>query len=464
MASLASPTDTAPSIMKNKSKVVSPRKQVSLNVYHLHKELKELDLLERLKETEVRTPTIKSKIKIFTALLEYNSITTGTELVKHREEQRITEKREGKTLEERRITEQSYRRIFAKILAKNILRLRGEGDSVREVQQSALGLFGKASSPHNCHVEMSFLLNHARSVQQGNMFGDAAGVEWKKDPEIKDKKSRAGMNLDRSPRHAAPHAEKRSTTLRKPKPLGIMGSPRDGDDGEFLSSSILIYDNEAGSENVRDGLSRSSLFGDGTMEMSALNGQARSTERTPSNLGNTSVHRRNFQLPSASERSQHPMLKEFRDTRVLQLQRTNGMLNDALAAQKVVVDETEHVLLELRNELVKASGKDGVALEALKNTLSLDRIDALLGRVKASQREAGRVRAEAMLSPMKSEYIRSPRRGGVTGPGNPGPNEAHGIAFDDLNTPGVGPAKRESEDSGLRGMGSKGANIIAWSN
>ena len=95
------------------------------------------------------------------------------------------------------------------------------------------------------------------------MFGDAAGVEWKKDPEIKDKKSRAGMNLDRSPRHAAPHAEKRSTTLRKPKPLGIMGSPRDGDDGEFLSSSILIYDNEAGSENVRDGLSRSSFFGDG---------------------------------------------------------------------------------------------------------------------------------------------------------------------------------------------------------
>ena len=99
-----------------------------MNVYHLHKELKELDLLERLKETEVRTPTIKSKIKIFTALLEYNSITTGTELVKHREEQRITEKREGKTLEERRIAEQSYRRIFAKILAKNILRLRGEGD------------------------------------------------------------------------------------------------------------------------------------------------------------------------------------------------------------------------------------------------------------------------------------------------------------------------------------------------
>ena len=45
------------------------------------------------------------------------------------------------------------------------------------------------------------------------------------------------------------------------------------------------------------------------------------------------------------------------------MQRTNGMLNDALAAQKVVVDETEHVLLELRNELVKASGKDGVALD-----------------------------------------------------------------------------------------------------
>ena len=75
------------------------------------------------------------------------------------------------------------------------------------------------------------------------------------------------------------------------------------------------------------------------------------------------------------------------------------MLNSSLHAQSSVVDETEHVLLELRDDVSKKKtnsssneSSDGIAKDV--NNMSLDRIDSLLGRVKAAQREAGRAIVE----------------------------------------------------------------------
>ena len=80
------------------------------------------------------------------------------------------------------------------------------------------------------------------------------------------------------------------------------------------------------------------------------------------------------------------------EQRILQLERNVEMLNSSLHAQSSVVDETEHVLLELRDDVSKKrtnSGSngsgDGIAKDV--NNMSLDRIDSLLGRVKAAQRE-----------------------------------------------------------------------------
>ena len=69
----------------------------AINTYQLHKELQRLEGLGQLKESEVRTPTFKIKIKVFTALLELNDISSCTDLMASREEERIKEKRSGKS-------------------------------------------------------------------------------------------------------------------------------------------------------------------------------------------------------------------------------------------------------------------------------------------------------------------------------------------------------------------------------
>ena len=87
------------------------------------------------------------------------------------------------------------------------------------------------------------------------------------------------------------------------------------------------------------------------------------------------------------------MYVKYMEQRILQLERNVEMLNSSLHAQSSVVDETEHVLLELRDDVSKKTNSssnesgDGIAKDV--NNMSLDRIDSLLGRVKAAQREAG---------------------------------------------------------------------------
>ena len=121
----------------------SPDLLKPVNVYQLHKELQKIEGLERLKESEVRTPTFKIKHQVFTALLELNCITTCTDLMSSREQERLKEKRAGKSLEQRRMSEHAFRRIFSKVVSKGIKRMKGEDDSVAAVQQLALELFGK---------------------------------------------------------------------------------------------------------------------------------------------------------------------------------------------------------------------------------------------------------------------------------------------------------------------------------
>ena len=93
------------------------------------------------------------------------------------------------------------------------------------------------------------------------------------------------------------------------------------------------------------------------------------------------------------------MYVKYMEQRILQLERNVEMLNSSLHAQSSVVDETEHVLLELRDDVSKKKtnsssndSSDGIAKDV--NNMSLDRIDSLLGRVKAAQREAGRAIVE----------------------------------------------------------------------
>ena len=71
----------------------SPDLLKPVNVYQLHKELQKIEGLERLKESEVRTPTFKIKLQVFTALLELNCITTCTDLMSSKEQERLKEKR-----------------------------------------------------------------------------------------------------------------------------------------------------------------------------------------------------------------------------------------------------------------------------------------------------------------------------------------------------------------------------------
>ena len=138
------------------------------------------------------------------------------------------------------MAEQNYRRIFAKVLAKNILRLRGEGDSVREVQQAALDLFGKSSTPHNCHVEMSFLLNHAKSVQQGGMFGDAAGLEWNKEAKVQNSDSQAGANHGEQLRRTDQHSKRTMRALMSCCSEYCAGSATDATNGWSVGQSASV--------------------------------------------------------------------------------------------------------------------------------------------------------------------------------------------------------------------------------
>ena len=77
-----------------------------------------------------------------------------------REQERLKEKRAGKSLEQRRMSEHAFRRIFSKVVSKVIKRMKREDDSVAAVQQLALELFGKQSTPKLCHRAMNFLLRH----------------------------------------------------------------------------------------------------------------------------------------------------------------------------------------------------------------------------------------------------------------------------------------------------------------
>ena len=102
----------------------SPDLLKPVNTYQLHKELQKIEGLERLKESEVRTPTFKIKLQVFTALLELNCISTCADLMSSREQERLKEKRAGKSLEQRRMSEHAFRRIFSKVVSKVIKRMK----------------------------------------------------------------------------------------------------------------------------------------------------------------------------------------------------------------------------------------------------------------------------------------------------------------------------------------------------
>lgn len=358
----------------------SPRRALSLNVYQLHKDLQGLVGLERLTETEVRTPTAKSKMSIFKALMELNGVAALTELSKAREAARAKEKRAAKPLEVRKLSEQSFRRIFAKVVAKNVLRLRGEGDGVAEVQDLAMDLFGKSSTPACCHAEMLFLYQHALSVQHGGCFGDAvAGVapaeESSAEPADQEARSR-------------PHR----TAVRKPTPVpSTLDDHFDMVFDDDLCASILTPRRE----DVADASfasHTSRIAGDSSIEISVS--PARRVQSVQSRR-----HPPQKTLVDESLMPQfppHPLFTRHMDMRVLQLERNVDLLNGALAAQTTAINEAEHVMLELREALAQQETASS-AVPVIG--LSVERVDNLLGRIKASQRAAGRAQESFLRKP-----------------------------------------------------------------
>jgi hypothetical protein len=71
-------------------------------------------------------------------------------------------------------------------------------------------------------------------------------------------------------------------------------------------------------------------------------------------------------------------------------------LNGALAAQTTAINEAEHVMLELREALAQQETPSS-AVPVIG--LSVERVDNLLGRIKASQRAAGRAQESFLRKP-----------------------------------------------------------------
>lgn len=386
----------------------SPDLLKPVNTYQLHKELQKIEGLERLKETEVRTPTFKTKLQVFTALLELNCISTCTDLMSSREQERLKEKRAGKSLEQRRMSEHAFRRIFSKVVSKVIKRMKGEDDSVAAVQQLALELFGKQSTPKLCHRAMNFLLRHGlHKIEQEEQKVDEQRLEDQR-PLRQPSSNRMNVKLQHSHSirknnyeesdHAAHQLGGEIEKINEHGDSLQLNRSFIGDRSmEILNTGMPVPDRNA-NERRQDGV---------------LDLRRQPQEKLGVLEDNSGLSLLDIASPSASiQRSKsktgvaNTMYVNYMEQRILQLERNIEMLNSSLHAQSSVVDETEHVLLELRGDVSKKRsnstsdrGSDGIAKDA--NNMSLDRIDSLLGRVKAAQREAGRAILECANSGMK---------------------------------------------------------------
>jgi hypothetical protein len=397
----------------------------AINTYQLHKELQRLEGLGQLKESEVRTPTFKIKLKVFTALLELNDITSCTDLMASREDERIKEKRSGKSLEQRRLSEHAFRRIYSKIVAKTLKRMKGEDDSVAEVQREALELFGKQSTPKKCHRAMSFLLRYG-----------LRRIEELEDKKINERNESKVVNPKSLRTPSAMMAANNVNNTRNQ--MTYRSSPQRQQQYQQQSNGRIehvtgINDNPSNRNNSID-LSQS-YIGDRSMEI--LNPKIEDPQtKIKNNFQQKLSPQQDLGLsfldiasPSAlisnngresnnTNNKTHPMYMRYMEQRVLQLERNIEMLNASLHAQSCVVDETEHVLLELRDELMKGRVKkanDGNinTAEYDGNALTYDRIDSLFGRVKAAQRQAGRSLMETAMNADTNNNARLAETGGV---------------------------------------------------
>lgn len=381
----------------------SPDLLKPVNTYQLHKELQKIEGLERLKESEVRTPTFKIKLQVFTALLELNCISTCADLMSSREQERLKEKRAGKSLEQRRMSEHAFRRIFSKVVSKVIKRMKGEDDSVAAVQQLALELFGKQSTPKLCHRAMNFLLRHGlHKIEQEEQKVDEQRLQ--RDDEAQrslrqPSSNRSNMKLPRD------HGFRKNNYGGSHRPTRQVDDEIDRikDYGESLQINRSFIGDRS-MEILNNGMSdrdANETLQDGVIE------SRRQLQEKPGVLEDgRGLSLLDIASPSASTHhsKQRPgvtnvMYVKYMEQRILQLERNVEMLNSSLHAQSSVVDETEHVLLELRDDVSKKKtnsssneSSDGIAKDV--NNMSLDRIDSLLGRVKAAQREAGRAIVE----------------------------------------------------------------------
>ena len=407
-----------------------PSSKKSVNTYQLHRDLQKVEGLERLKESEVRTPTFKIKLLVFTALLELNDITSCSDLMASREEERLKEKREGKSLEQRRMSEHAYRRIYSKIVAKTLKRMKGEDDSVSQVQQLALDLFGKQSTPKQCHRAMNFLFRHGmRHVEQ---------VEEEEDKRIAERNESKVM----SPKSLRTPGTNNIGSSRSNNNRRIMNNDRrqiqlqQQQQSQFFNSNV--NNNTTNRNNMNQNDLSQSFIGVRSMEIlnpdvdnsnNNIQPQINNNNKPPqkqqeiiqqdrglslldfaspsalmTNYRSDNNNKNNIYTNNNNNNNQaHPMYIRYMEQRVLQLERNVEMLNASLHAQASVVDETEHVLLELRDEIMKqrvknANDGDINSKKYDSNALTYDRIDSLFGRVKAAQREAGRTRMDTAMS------------------------------------------------------------------
>lgn len=386
----------------------SPDLLKTVNTYQLHKELQKIEGLERLKESEVRTPTFKTKLQVFTALLELNCISTCTDLMSSREQERLKEKRAGKSLEQRRMSEHAFRRIFSKVVSKVIKRMKGEDDSVAAVQQLALELFGKQSTPKLCHRAMNFLLRHGlHKIEQEEQKVDEQRLEDQR-PLRQPSSNRRNVKLQHS------HSIRKKKHEESDHAAHQLGGEieRINEHGESLQLNRSFIGDRS-MEILNTGMPVPDRNANERRQDGVLDLRRQPQEKLGMLEDNSGLSLLDIASPSASiQRSKsmpgvgNTMYVKYMEQRILQLERNIEMLNSSLHAQSSVVDETEHVLLELRDDVSKKNPNstsdrsiDGIAKGA--NNMSLDRIDSLLGRVKAAQREAGRAIMECANSGMK---------------------------------------------------------------